>query len=208
AERCGDIRDAREYSAMARRQATRNQPVLIIMCGLSGSGKTWLAERLMAALPAIRVRSDIERKRLFGLEETAGSGSGIGEGIYSAAASEATYKRLFKLARSLLKARHHVVLDAAFLKKDLRQAARELAADTGRRSVLVHADAPANVLKQRIDRRVALKDEASEADIAVLDHQLETSDELTEDEARINVDTSRDIDIDALAATILECRNR
>lgn len=207
AERSADIRDAREYSAMACRQVTRSRPVLVIMCGLSGSGKTWLAERLMAALPAIRVRSDIERKRLFGLEETAGSGSGIGEGIYSADASEATYERLFTVAASLLGARHHVVLDAAFLNKKQRESARAVASAAGVDAVLVYAEAPPDVLRARIETRASLKDEASEADLAVLEHQLGTAEQPRAEESAIVIQTGGDIDVDELMTSILG-RNR
>ena len=177
------------------------------MCGLSGSGKTWLSERLMASLPAIRIRSDIERKRLFGVEETAASGSGIGAGIYTPEASVRTYERLFALARDLLKARHHVVLDAAFLDKEQRDAASNVAADLGVDPVLVCAEAPVDVLRARIGKRAASKNEASEADLAVLDHQLETATPVGGDGTTICVDTSLDIDIESLVSAILERRS-
>jgi aminoglycoside phosphotransferase family enzyme/predicted kinase len=204
AERSADVRNAREYSAMARRQATKGRPVLVIMCGLSGSGKTWLAERLMAALPAIRVRSDIERKRLFGLEETARSGSGIGAGIYAPTATTATYERLFTLADSLLEAGHHVILDAAFLKNGQRKSARSIAAAADLDAVLVYAEAPPDVLRERIEKRATLRDEASEADLAVLEHQLKTTDPFEQVEPAIRVDTSVEVDIQALASSVLQ----
>ncbi len=203
AERSADIRDAREYSAMARRQVTRSRPVLVIMCGLSGSGKTWLAERLMAALPAIRVRSDIERKRLFGLEETAGSGSGIGKGIYSEKASEATYEHLFAVAGRLLGARHPVVLDAAFLNKEQRESARAVAAAAGVDAVLVYAEAHPDILRARLEARASLKDEASEADLAVLEHQLGTAEQPRSEECAVVVDTGSDVDVEEIVTSIL-----
>ncbi|HSN52462.1 MAG TPA: AAA family ATPase [Woeseiaceae bacterium] len=202
-ERAADIGEARDYAAMARRQASKGAPVLVIMHGLSGSGKTWLAERLMAALPAIRVRSDIERKRLFGLDEAADSDSGIGAGIYTPDASVETYERLFTLADSLLGAGHPVVLDAAFLKKKQRVSARSVASSLGVNSVLVCAEAPVDVLRSRIEARAKHKDEASEADLAVLEHQLEAAARVGLDEAAIHVDTSADTDVDDLVAAIL-----
>ena len=203
AERSADIREARDYCAMARRQATRGRPVLVIMCGLSGSGKTWLAERLMALLPAIRVRSDIERKRLFGFDETAETGSGIGTGIYSPEASAETYERLFTLADSLLTAGHHVVLDAAFLKSRQRVFARSVASSLGVDSVLVYAEAPVDVLRLRIEERARRKDEASEADLEVLEHQLAAAELPRSEDMSLNVDTSGELDIEELAKTIL-----
>jgi len=201
-ERAADIAEARDYAAMARRQATKGRPVLTIMCGLSGSGKTWLSERLMAVLPAIRIRSDIERKRLFGLDEAAETGSGIGSGIYSPSASAKTYERLFTLADTLLAAGHHVVLDAAFLKKRQRICARSVASSLGVDSALVYADAPVDVLRSRIEKRATQKDEASEADLAVLEHQLESFTPAEYDERAIRVDTSDKIDVEHLACSI------
>lgn len=202
-ERAADIGEARDYAAMARRQASKGAPVLVIMHGLSGSGKTWLAERLMAALPAIRVRSDIERKRLFGLDETVDSESGIAAGIYTPDASAETYERLFTLADSLLGAGHPVVLDAAFLKKKQRVSARSVASSLGVSSVLVCAEAPVDVLRSRIEARARHGDDASEADLAVLEHQLESAARVGVDEAAIHVDTSADTDVDDLVAAIL-----
>jgi predicted kinase len=178
------------------------------MHGLSGSGKTWLSERLMAALPAIRVRSDIERKRLFGLDETADSDSGIGSGIYSPSASTETYERLFTLADSLLAEGHHVILDAAFLKKKQRVFARSVASSLGVESVLVCAEAPEDELRSRIEERAKQKDEASEADLAVLEHQLASVAPIGRNEAAISVDTNLDIDVEDLVAAVLARGNR
>jgi aminoglycoside phosphotransferase family enzyme/predicted kinase len=202
-ERAADISEACDYSAMARRHATKGEPVLVIMHGLSGSGKTWLSERLMAALPAIRVRSDIERKRLFGLDETANSASGIDSGIYSPDASAETYERLFMLADSLLAAGHHIVLDAAFLNKKQRVSARSIASSLGVESLLVCAAAPVDVLRLRIEERTKRSGIASEADLAVLEHQLKSAAPVARDEAAIRVDTSGDVHIDELVKTIL-----
>ncbi len=104
----------------------------------------------------------------------------------------------------MLAAEHHVVLDAAFLKKEQRQAARRVAADLGVDSVLVCADAPVDVLRARIEKRATLKDEASEADLAVLEHQLGTAAEPLSDEGALVVDTSSDVDIEELVKTILD----
>jgi aminoglycoside phosphotransferase family enzyme/predicted kinase len=202
-ERAADIAEARDYSGMAFRQASKGKPMLVIMHGLSGSGKTWLAERLMAALPAIRIRSDIERKRLFGLDEAAESGSAIDSGIYTPEASERTYDRLLTLARTLLAARHRVILDAAFLREEQREAAKQVAAELDVDSVLVCAEAPVDVLRARIEIRARRRDEASEADLAVLEHQLEIAGKPLAEEDPLVVDTSSDVDIEELAETIL-----
>ena len=97
---------------------------LIVFTGLSGSGKSlfggWLAERL----PAIRLRSDVERKRLFADEEEA---RGLEQGIYSAAVTAKTYEHLRVLSGQLLEAGYSVIVDATFLKAEQRGHFAELA---------------------------------------------------------------------------------
>jgi predicted kinase len=104
--------------------------------------------------------------------------------------------------RRLLDAQHNVILDAAFLKKERRDAARAVATSANLDAVLVYPAAPADVLRARIAKRATLKDEASEADLAVLEHQLGTAEEPVADESALVIDTSGDIDIEELVKTI------
>lgn len=60
-------RECDRYLAVAPDLTTRRRPLLAITRGLSGSGKTTIGDALIARLPALRVRSDLERKRLHGL---------------------------------------------------------------------------------------------------------------------------------------------
>jgi predicted kinase len=111
---------------------------------------------------------------------------------------------LFTLARRLLEARHQVVLDAAFLEKQQRDSARSVAANLGVDPVLVIAEASVEVLRERIRKRAAAQNVASEADLAVLDHQLGTVVPVPDDDMTIRVDTSLDIDTESLLSAILE----
>ena len=72
-----DRRAMRRYRALARVLIRQRRPLLVAMTGYSGSGKSWLSKRLIAGLSAIRLRSDLERKRLAGLGPAADSASGI-----------------------------------------------------------------------------------------------------------------------------------
>jgi len=204
AERDEDVRVARAYCDMARRQAGKGPRMLVVMSGLSGSGKTWLSGQLLASLVAIRIRSDVERKRLFGLEPSATSGSAYGEGIYSAEAGERTYTRLRELGRLVLCAGHHVILDAAFLKRDQRAAALAVGRDAGVGAILLRAEAPPDLLRQRVSRRSASSGEVSEAGPGVLERQLEDAEPLSPQEAAgaLIVDTSASVDADALAGKL------
>lgn len=202
-----DTATLEHYCELAQVWTAARRPLLAVMCGLSGSGKTWLSTRLVTAMPALRVRSDLERKRLFGLEETADSDSGIASGIYDRKAGQAVYERMLGGARSMLGAGFDVILDAAFLDVESRARAKRLAADCGAHFVIVQATAPREMLQERLRRRAADGKDASEADLAVLQHQLDTSEQLTSDEARSAVIVSTDSEVD-LSAIVLEMRRR
>lgn len=206
-DRAEDQHTIDRYCALARALTSDRPPVLVLMTGVSGSGKTWLSTRLIRALPALRLRSDLERKRLFGLAETEDSRSDIGAGIYDATASREVYGRLFDTAEHLLRAGINVILDAAFLDATNRRLARQLARSCAVRCVMVHAVADEKTLAERLERRAGGRD-ASEADLAVLRHQLHTRDPLDAEERAmsVTVDTAGDIDAAALAARIRELR--
>jgi len=95
------LQTCRDYLALADTFIARPQPFLLITHGLSGSGKTTLAEELAVRLGAIRIRSDVERKRLFGLEATVRSHSGVDSGLYTADAHRLTYRKLAELAKTI-----------------------------------------------------------------------------------------------------------
>jgi predicted kinase len=170
-ERLRNIAEADRYCHIALRQTRKPAPTLVIMFGLSGSGKTWVSERLMAALPAIRLRSDVERKRLSGLSETADSGSDINKGIYTEHSSRDVYDHLLKLAKTILTARHHVILDAAFLHAADRNLALTMADSCGFAAVIVAVHAPISLMQERLQERGHNAIDASEAGLDVLEHQ-------------------------------------
>jgi uncharacterized protein len=194
-----DLDEATRYCSMAARQTARRQPLLIVMHGVSGSGKTWVSERLMAALPAIRIRSDLLRKRLFGLGESQKSGSAVGEGIYVSSADDDVYAGMRRRAEPVLGERHNVILDATFLHREQRAQAIQLAREFGAKLVFVNATAAQEELRRRIGARQQRGADASEADLPVLEHQLKMV------EAMTDFEKSRSITIDSLDADAMSC---
>ena len=170
------------------------------MHGYSGSGKTWLSQALLLRLPAIRLRSDIERKRLHGLQEAQGSGSPVAEGLYAPGARSEVYQHLADLAEPILEAGHTVIVDAAFLDRAERDRFRDLAGRAGAKFVIVSTRAADAELQRRLERRQGAGDEPSEADVAVLRYQLEHADALDEEERACVVEVATDspVDIDSL----------
>lgn len=196
---------AERYLELARVLTVPTHPRLILMHGLSGSGKTWLSERLMTLLPAVRLRSDIERKRLHGLEPLARSGSAPGADLYDADTTAETYGELLVLAELALAAGYHVIVDAVFLLRGQRRLFRELAERHGWPWLIVECRAPESVLRTRLEARSAAANDASEAGLAVLDYQLrsrETLDRREREHAAV-VDNRTSPDPGVISARIL-----
>lgn len=167
--------EARAYVALALRIAEPPTPQLVITHGLSGSGKTWVSGRWLLAEPSgrvIRLRSDVERKRLHGLGALAASGSGLNSGLYAPETHGDTYASLLARAADFLRQGWSVLVDAAFLRQHERQAFANLATDQGVPFHLLAPEAPLAVLRERIAARQAHGNDASEATLAVLEQQL------------------------------------
>ena len=158
----------RSYLALARECFARRGPALIITHGLPGSGKSTFAQGALERLQAIRIRSDVERKRLFGLGPLDDSHSQFGTGIYTPDATRRTYQRLREIARELLNAGFPVIVDAAFPRQDERAPFQQLAHDMGVPFAIVSIQASKATLSERITRRRSEACDASEADIGVL----------------------------------------
>jgi predicted kinase len=171
APRAAAVDDCSRYLAWARARVARRRPALMVTCGLSGSGKTWLARHLASCLGALHVRSDVERKRLAGLEAHADSRSRPDAGIYSLEFNERTYAHLHDCAAAALVAGESIVVDAAFLRHGERQQFLELARQNDAPFAIVHCSAPDPVLRQRVAARAAARNDASEAGLDVLQRQ-------------------------------------
>ncbi len=170
------------YLQLARTWSENLCPAIIFMHGFSGSGKSTVARQLVESLGAIQVRSDVERKRLFGLGQHETSGSGIGQDIYTPDATSQTYTRLAELARTIIQAGFTVIVDASFLESVQRNKFMQLARQCNVPGILISCDAPVSVLRERIKRRSGHETDASEATLAVLQHQIQSHDVLTDEE--------------------------
>ena len=179
---------------------------LIITHGLSGSGKSWLSAQLAESLQALRLRSDVERKRLFALQPTDKVPSAVGQGIYTPDVSRETYRRLHAAAYMVLEAGCPVILDATFLDREQRDLMRRLAQTCGAPFVILDVQAGDAVLRKRILARHQDNRDASDADLQVLDHQLTHQDPLGEEEQShvLVVDNSAPPDLEAITKQLRE----
>ncbi|WP_374690588.1 bifunctional aminoglycoside phosphotransferase/ATP-binding protein [Accumulibacter sp.] len=185
----GDDGQTAGYLELAERLMEPPPLRLTITHGVAGCGKTSASRDLLladGAAATLRLRSDVERKRLFGLAASASSGSPVDGGIYSSDASERTYERLRELASGLLAAGWSVIVDAAFLERRRRDSFHRLANEAGAAFFIVAPSATPGQLATRIRGRLAKGQEASEAaseaDLSVLARQLGRIEALGDDE--------------------------
>jgi aminoglycoside phosphotransferase family enzyme/predicted kinase len=173
-----DAQEAAGYLVLATRLTVAPAPTFTITCGPSGCGKTHASNRRLAVadfLHTVRVRSDVERKRLFGLAPEADSGGAI----YTPEATARTYARLAAVAEFAVANGWSVIADAAFLKRAERDAFRALAEKLGVPFAIL---APAATPEECARRIAARRGDASEATVAGMEQQLRWLEPLGADE--------------------------
>ena len=193
-----------DYLACATRLAapTPAGARLMITHGFSGAGKSSIASQLLCAAGAVRVRSDVERKRLYGLDPLARSAE-QGLAIYGEQATLRTFDRLWACAREALLAGYPVIVDAAFLRHAERRRFAALATELRVPFAILDCRADKDTLRRRVAARSVAGTDASEAGVAVLERQFALHEPLQADEQRsaIEVATHGPIDIAWIEAT-------
>jgi predicted kinase len=201
-QKAATLRQYRNYAGLAESYSAIPSPFLAITHGVSASGKSHVALRLVEALGAIRLRSDVERKRLFGEQKAAAQG--LASGIYDQDASAATYQRLNQLADAALHAGFPVVIDATFLKHEQRAAACKVAEETGTPFLILDCHAPEAVIEAWLVQRQAEGGDPSDATLEVVRAQMANREPLTAEELAQSsrIDTDQASSLDSLVARI------
>ena len=197
------LRQYRGYANLAESYSAIPSRFLAITHGVSAVGKSHVALRLVEALGAVRLRSDVERKRLHGSQPQAQQGQ-LDTGIYSQQASDATYRHLHELATAALQAGFSVVIDAAYLKRAQRDAAWQVAEATGVPFLILDCQAPEAVIAQWLTQRQEEGVDPSDATMEVIHAQQASRESLGEVELTHSrrVDTQDAGSLDELVASI------
>jgi hypothetical protein len=197
------LRQYRNYANLAESYSAIPSRFLAITHGVSAVGKSHVAMRLVEALGAIRLRSDVERKRLFGEQQEADQGK-LSAGIYTQDASSATYAHLHQLAETALHAGFPVVIDATYLKQAQRQAACAIAEASGVPFLILDCAAPDEVIASWLEQRKAAGSDPSDATMDVVHAQQASREPLSEAELihSKRVDTHESASLDSLITRI------
>jgi len=189
------------YLQLGRSYIQPDVPKLIIAHGMSATGKTTWTQSLLEKLAAIRIRSDVERKRLFGLQADQGAGATTEAGIYKDDATQRTYMKLVELAGYVIDAGYPIIIDATCQKHSQRELFQRLAYTKQVPYIILEFTASVETLRERIVKR---ERGASDADLTVLEHQITHWQGLKDEEKiyALVVDTEKAPAIDYLAEQI------
>ncbi|WP_235557259.1 bifunctional aminoglycoside phosphotransferase/ATP-binding protein [Methyloglobulus morosus] len=184
------LSDYTDFADLAERFTKTSPVMLIITHGFSGSGKSTYASQLAEKIGAIQIRSDIERKRLFGYSAHEATHSDIESGVYTQEAGQRTYRHLVGLAKTVVDAGFSVIIDAAFLKVEQRELFRKLADECRIKFSIIDFQASEETLCNRIKQRQL---NPSEATIAVLHQQQQAAQPLSDEEKNhvVTINTER-----------------
>ncbi|GKW50042.1 bifunctional aminoglycoside phosphotransferase/ATP-binding protein [Halomonas sp. NCCP-2165] len=169
------------YLGLAEGYAEFRFPYLVLGAGVSGSGKSRFTGEMVRRLGAVRLRSDVERKRLYGFAPLADS-RGSDVELYAPEATRRTYRRLARLTGTLLEAGLPVCIDATCLARWQRDLLSHEAEARGLPQLIVSFEADEATLRRRIEKRTRRGGDPSEAGLAVLERQLATREPFAEEE--------------------------
>jgi aminoglycoside phosphotransferase family enzyme/predicted kinase len=192
---------AGNYFDLARRYASRlSKPTVIVVGGLSGTGKTSVARAIAGELGLRVISADAVRRSLFG---EAKRPAPYGEGAYTAEASRLTYQTMIERGREILGSDRGVILDATFQRNDDRSMAERMAIDAGAEWRLIECRLAPELVRKRIEERAARKDGLSDATWEIYLRQREKSGVLCResDGSSLALDTGGNLAATARAAS-------
>jgi aminoglycoside phosphotransferase family enzyme/predicted kinase len=191
------------YIQLGTRYIRHTHPLLVITRGVSGSGKSTVAAQLLEHLGAIRIRSDVERKRIYGIAPGETAAAENNSGIYTPEATQRTYDRLRELAGQVIDAGYPIIIDAAFLQHAQRMPFQQLAIQKQVPYIILSLEADTQVLQQRVEER---RGDASDAGLSVLEQQLLGQELPVGDEQPylIRIDTESAVDVELLVEEIMQ----
>ncbi len=191
------LQRAQAYYRQAWDYSRRSQGRLILMSGLSGSGKSTVAHQIAQKLNAIHVRSDAVRKHLaeIPLHQRGDHGGTFGSGIYTPEMTQKTYGALLELGLLLAQQGWPVILDAKYDRQSLRQTVMEAAIAAHQESAaqipikIVQCTAPIEVLRDRLNRRTG---DIADATADLLESQIKAAEPLIDSERAVAITLQTD----------------
>ena len=154
---------AGRYFHLARGYAARfEEPTLVLMCGLMGTGKSVLAAALADEVGAQQIRTDVVRKELQRIDPSEHRFEEFGEGIYSPEVSRLTYRKALDLAAERLRSGSSVIIDGSYQRRTERLKAAAMARTVGAAFVVIECVCSEDIVRQRLETRLTRTGEPSD----------------------------------------------
>ncbi len=199
---------ARVHFALASTYASRGKPALLVVCGLSGTGKTTVCRKLQYRTGFQVISSDVIRKRLAGVPQTTHAKTPYNEGIYTPGFDRLTYDTVLSEAGARLREGCGVIIDATFKRQEDRRRALDIGKHLGRPVLFVECKADEKETLKRLDERGSRNDNASDATKEVYLVQRADFVPLTELSAEDHVVVDSSEDAEAIMRRIDTCLGR
>jgi len=205
AQRTSSAALARRYFTLAWAESFAGAtPPIVVLRGPSGSGKSHLTATFCSWLRAETIRSDVVRKTLLGMEPTDRPDEAAKAEVYGAEMSGRTYAALLDQARDNVGHGHGAILDATYLLRSSRDEARALALELGVPFAIIDITCTPDVIRERIAKRTASGDDASDADYAIYEQQMAEAEPLDEEEQVFAVSHVSGEDVEPMVMRLLE----
>ena len=188
-------RDAGAYFSLSHHYAiSPRTPFVVVMTGLSGTGKSALASTLAKEMGWAVVSTDEVRKEIAGIDPSSHRYDDFNRGIYSPRMHEETYREMLVRMEERLLEKSSVILDGAYLKRSERERVRRMAEDLGARFLIVHVQCPDELVEERIEGRM-WSENPSDATVEVYRRQKSFAQPPNGDERphTITIDTSESL---------------
>lgn len=171
------------------------QTTLIVVTGLPGVGKSFIADKIAERIDARIIRTDEIRKEIAGIPPEENRYEEFGEGIYDKEMGEKTYLEVIERARDCLKGGRSCIMDATFSKRRYRDLAFDLAGELEIPFLIVECTCPEEVVIERINSRMEGGKSISDATISIYKKMKERFEKIEEDEINVVVDTSGNVEL-------------
>lgn len=164
------------------------RPIVLLVGGLSGTGKSTVANAMAEALGCELLRTDIIRRELFGNRAVTNE---LNAGIYTADSRQQVYAELFRRARALCADRVSIVLDGTFSNLASVQEAQRLASESHANFFAIECVCSPQVAQQRIENRLSGSTDASQAWPELHDQQRDKWEAWPGDVPHVRLDTEQ-----------------
>ncbi len=146
------------YASLCSLQLSeKTKPVLFVLTGLTGTGKTTIARKISVDYQAFKISSDRLRKELAGVDIYEKHYDKYNTGLYSPEKMRQVYDKMFEQATLLLRSGKNVVLDATFKTNDLRDEAVRIAKENNAVCLFVYCSCPEDKVREYLEERVRRK---------------------------------------------------